>query len=250
VHTDDLFRLGTAQFAGDRRAPVAALCAVARVAQAAHQFGERGGDPAILPAGLVRRPGQAEAGNVRQYQVECVGKVAAMGPRIGERRGDPGELHDRPRPAVDDDQRGCVWLRGADVGEVDTGPVDCGRELRPLVQSCLGGPPVVLVPPVPHQFLEVVARDAVGPAHVGQLVRPPGAVQTLVQIVQLTLGNLEAERAEALVRHDRHSHACYVFRSQRRSPLVAGSQPEPNHSTRRRRWPSARGPKRATHVTA
>src|SRR5262245_58423280 len=67
VHTDDLLRLGTAQFAGDRRAPVAALRAVARVAQTLHQFGERGGDPAVLPTGLVCRPGRAEPRDVRQH---------------------------------------------------------------------------------------------------------------------------------------------------------------------------------------
>ncbi|MBO0518064.1 epoxide hydrolase N-terminal domain-containing protein, partial [Streptomyces beijiangensis] len=36
-----------------------------------------GGDPAELPAGLVRGPGETEAGDARQDQMEGVGRVAA-----------------------------------------------------------------------------------------------------------------------------------------------------------------------------
>jgi hypothetical protein len=62
--------------------------------------------------------------------VEGVGRVAAVGPRIGERVDDVQELHDRAGPAVGQEQRQGVGFGGADVQEVEVGPVDGGGELR------------------------------------------------------------------------------------------------------------------------
>ena len=85
--------------------------------------------------------------------------------------------------------------------KVHGGPVDRRGELRPLVQLRLGPAPVVTVPPVVREFLQVRQRNAVGPAHTGQLIRPPGAVQARGQIVEVTLWDIETEREDAIIGH-------------------------------------------------
>jgi hypothetical protein len=77
--------------------------------------------------------------------VEGIGRITAVGSRIGQRPGDLGEFHDRTRPAVRDDQRDRIRFRGPDMSEMDVRPIDRGGELRPLVEPGLGGPPGVLV---------------------------------------------------------------------------------------------------------
>jgi hypothetical protein len=205
MDADDPVGPGTAELPGYGRSPVAALYPVPCVAQTRHQLGERHGHPLELPARLRRRPGQAEPGDAREYQVERVGGVAAVRARVSERADDIGELYDRAGPAVRHKQRGCVRFGRPEVGEVDVRTVDRGGELRPLVQLGLRGPPVVHVPPVVRELLEVVARDAVCPAHTRQFVGPAGAVETLVEIVQIALGYIDTERMDALVSPCRHS---------------------------------------------
>jgi hypothetical protein len=198
------------------------LRAVAPVAEALHQLGERGGDPARFPAGLPCRAGEAEPGDARHDEVECVGRIAAVGARVGERPRDLGEFHDRARPAVRDDQRSRVRFRRSDVREVDVRAVNRGRELRPFVQSGFSGTPVILVPPVPCELLQVVERNAVGPARSGHFVGPAGAVEALVEIVQVVFRKVDAERVDALVgrsRHDRRRLCLPGRESRRRSSI-------------------------------
>ena len=87
----------------DDRAPVAALRAVARVAEPAHQLDLGLRDARGIPAALVGRPGEAVAGHRRADDVEGVAG------RRRERRvaaaDDLLELDDRARPAVRDDER-------------------------------------------------------------------------------------------------------------------------------------------------
>ena len=126
--------------------------------------------------------------------------VAAVGARVGERADDVQELHDRAGPTVGQDQGQGVGFRGADVREVDVGPVDGGGELRELVEPGLLLAPVVAVGPVGGQLLEVTEGDAAGPPDAGQLVGPAGAVQPVAQVVQVGLGDVDPERPDRGVR--------------------------------------------------
>ena len=78
MHADDMLGVDAAEFRGDERADVAALRAVAVVAEAAHQLGPGPGDPVGVPARLGERAGEPEAGERRDHDVEGVGGVAAV----------------------------------------------------------------------------------------------------------------------------------------------------------------------------
>jgi hypothetical protein len=124
-----------------------------------------------------------------------------MGTRIGQRADDLEELHDRAGPAVEYQQGHGVGLGRAGMDEVDPLAIDGGGELGVPVEPGLPGPPVVPVGPVAGQLLQVPEGHAAGPAHAGQLVRPAGPGQPLAQVVQLGLGDLDAERADLTVVH-------------------------------------------------
>src|SRR5688500_14618024 len=62
VQAEHMFAVDEPEFAGDPRAPVAALGAVAAVPEAPHQLGPGPGDPPRAPADLVRRPRQRISG--------------------------------------------------------------------------------------------------------------------------------------------------------------------------------------------
>lgn len=194
VYADDAVRVDAPEFARDGCAPVTTLDAVPLIAQPSHQLGECRGHPAVLPTGLGGRAGQREARDARQHQMERVGRIVAVGPRIGQPRRDPGELRERTRPAVRHQQRCRVRLGRPDVREMHRGAVDGGGELRPLVQLGLGGAPVVLMPPVRRELAEITQRYAVRPSNAGEFVRPAGTVEPLVQVVQFRLRKVDAER--------------------------------------------------------
>jgi hypothetical protein len=77
--------------------------------------------------------------------------------------------------------------------EVHGGPVDGGGELGVLVELGFVLAPVIAGPPVVGQVLEVVEGDAAGPAEAGELVGPAGPGQSLVEVVQVGLGDLDPE---------------------------------------------------------
>ena len=110
-------------------------------------------------------------------------------------------LDDRARPPVGEDERQGVRLGRAHVEEVDVLPVDRGRELRVLVEPRLPGAPVVAAAPVVGELLDVGARHAVAPPGAGQLVGPARARETLVEVVQHGLGDLDPERSDLGVGH-------------------------------------------------
>ena len=117
-------RTREAKLARDPRAEVAALRAVALVAEPAHQLGPGLGDAVEAPArsrGPVRRSRSRAA---RGDDVEGVGRIAAVGAGIGQRADDVEELDDRAGPAVGEDQRHRVGFGRTDVQEVDVLPVD------------------------------------------------------------------------------------------------------------------------------
>ena len=59
--------------------------------------------------------------------------------------------------------------------------------------------PVVAGPPVVGELGQVVQRDAAGPADSGQFARPAGVGEPVVQVVEIGLGDLDAEGFDAVV---------------------------------------------------
>src|SRR5215218_4592682 len=175
----------------DARPPVAALRAVALVAEPGHQPGPRGRDPLDVPAPLRRLVAEAIAGKRGAHHMKGVGRVAAVGGGVGQRPEHLQELDYRARPAVSDDEREGVGMWGADVEEMDPEPGDLGAELREGIEACLGGPPVVAVGPVAAEVLHVRERDALGPVLDRLAFRPAGAPKALTKVAELGLGDLD-----------------------------------------------------------
>jgi hypothetical protein len=99
-----------------------------------HQLGERPGDPVAVPTRLTGGPGEHEARQRRDNQVEGVCRVAPVRFLVAQRPDHVEELDHRAGPAVSEDQREGVRLRRADVQEVDVLAVDLGGDtLRVLV---------------------------------------------------------------------------------------------------------------------
>jgi hypothetical protein len=155
VHADHPLGRQPAHDRSHEGSDVAALDAVPVVAQPCHQLDERARDTPVDPARVAEWAGEAEAEQRGDHQVEGVARVAAVGPGVGEGADQLQELHDRPRPAVEQQQRGGVRFGGADMEEVHGGPVDGGPELGMLVELGLVLAPVVAPPPVVGQLLEV-----------------------------------------------------------------------------------------------
>ena len=131
--------------------------------------------------------------------MERVARVATVSTGVGKRTDHLQELHRRARPAVGKDQREGVRLRRAHMQEVDGLTVDLGRVLREHIQSGLVLAPVVAGTPVFGQVLEIVERNAPAPADARQLIGPASAGQTVVQVVQIGLGNGYFERLDTQV---------------------------------------------------
>ena len=146
--------------------------------------------------GARRLVAEAEAGQRRRHDVERVGRVTAVGGRIGERLDHLVELDDRPGPAVADHEGQGVLVRGPHVQEVDAEPVDLGAELREPVERGFSGPPVVVVGPVPAQLLRVRERDPLRPVVDRLGLGPARAAQALGQVVQLGLRYVDGERRD------------------------------------------------------
>ena len=191
----------------DRRTPVAALRAVARIAEAIHQH--RPGltrcdrRPSPSSVGLSR---EAEAGQRRTDDVKRVGGVAAVRGRIGQRLDHLVELDDRTRPAMGDDQRHRFRVRRADVQEMNVEPVDLGGELRKAIEPRLAPAPVVLLGPVAADVLDPLQRRALAPV-VDQFGFGPARVaQPRLQVVEHVVADGNAEWLHGIVhaRHTRH----------------------------------------------
>ena len=93
-----------------------------------------------------------------------------------------------------DQQRLGVGLAGSDVQEMDALPVDLGDELGVGVEPRLCGAPVVLRAPVLGKFLQIAKRYAAGPPSARQLAGPAGAGEPVVQVVEVRLADLDAEK--------------------------------------------------------
>src|SRR5439155_2693252 len=107
-------------------------------------------------------------------------------------------LGDRAREAVSDQQRLGAGLPGFDVQEVDALAVDLGGELRVGVELRLGGAPVISSAPVTGELLQVAQRDAALPPRAGQAARPAGTGEPATQMVDVGLGDLDAEGLDGI----------------------------------------------------
>ena len=179
--------------AGHAGADVAAVQAVPAVAEPAHQLGPGASGAAHRPAGRAQRGGEGVPGQGRRDDVEGLARA-----RVDQRLDQVQELGDGTREAVRDQQRLGAGLAGCDVQEVDPPAVDLGRELRVLVKPRLLGAPVVLRAPVPGELLQVAQRHTAGPLHAGQLAWPAGISQPVMQVLDVGLGDLDAEGLHAV----------------------------------------------------
>ena len=100
-----------AEVGRDEGAEVPALRAVALVAEAAHQRDPGRRRALRAPAPVLQRGREPEPRERRDDQVEGDRGIGAVRPRVGQRADQVGELDDRARPSVGQDQRYGVRLR-------------------------------------------------------------------------------------------------------------------------------------------
>jgi hypothetical protein len=169
---------------------------VAGVAESAHQLRPRLRDAADVPAEIGRLVGEAVAGHGRHDDVKCVLGLSAVSGRVGQRADGLEQLDDRAGPAVRHDQRHGVFVRGADVDEVDLDAVDLGRELRQRVESRLDPSEVVVLRPVPGELLGSSELHALGAILDELLARPPCGRDAPTEVVDLLVRDVDAEGAD------------------------------------------------------
>jgi len=136
------------------------------------------------------------------------------GGRVDQWPDEVEELGDRAGEAVGDQQRLGAGLAGSDVQEVDALAVYLGGELRVGVELRLRGPPLELGAPIPGQFLQVVQRYAAGPPDAGQLAGPAGTGQPAVQVIDVGLGDFDAEGLDGLAHRGAPCPRVLVFTRQ------------------------------------
>ena len=79
------------------------------------------------------------------------------------------------------------------MDEVEVFAVDLGLELRPRVETGLGGAPVEVVLPVRAQLLQVRELGAVVPTRVIELSGPARARQPITEIGEHVVGHIDPE---------------------------------------------------------
>src|SRR6185312_2636891 len=139
--------------ARDRRAPVAALRDVARVAQALHQLGPGARDAIRVPASDGWLSGEAVARQGWNDDVESILGAAAMRGRVSERSDNLKLLNDGSGPAVRDDHWHGVRMSRADVDEVNIHTIDRRHELGQGIELGFALLPVVIGAPIAHELL-------------------------------------------------------------------------------------------------
>ena len=145
--------------------------------------------------------------------MKSVGRSAAVRDWIDQRLDELEEFHDGTGPTVRQDQRECVRLCRSDVQEMDPLSIYDGSELRKRIQPCFGGPPVIGVVPIVDKPTQPARRDAEVPVVARQCRRPAGRGESVAQIVELVLRDLDTEGSdcrgvrECALRHDRTGSA-------------------------------------------
>ena len=178
----------------DDAAPVAALHAVALVAEPRHQLGDdrapSSRDCSRARAGLPEKP---KPGSEDRDDIEGILGAAAVLHRVGQRPDDFGELDERSRPAMGDRSGkafgtfDCWWMKWI------VEPSMVGLELIEFVQLALLCAPVEPVAPVGDERLQIGEVGAVVPAGSGNLIRKAGAGEPRLEIAQRLVRNLNLE---------------------------------------------------------
>ena len=187
--------MGVTEPAGDDRAPVAALGAEALVAEhVAHELHPQLRHPGSVDAGHLEGHREPVAGKRGDDHVEAVGRVAAVGGRIGQRADDLVQVPERPGPAVGEDQRHRIRTPPGHPHEVDGHAVDRDPVVLVGVHLRLDRPPVVDVAPVADEVLHPGPRGAVAAVGVAGVRRPAGPAQAFAEVVEIGLRDLDPER--------------------------------------------------------
>src|SRR3954468_177365 len=196
VDAGDVVWILLAQARTDARAPVAALGALALIAEPRHEPGPCARDPLDAPARLGRLVAPPVAWQGRHDTVEA-GR--------GEQLECAEVLDDRAGPAVREHEGEGVRLRRTGVQEVDPETVDRRAELGDRIQSPLERTPVVAVCPVGAERLQLRERDTL--VGLSLRVRPAGGAQPAPKVVQLVV--LDPQR-EALDRGRHRRHVGFI----------------------------------------
>ncbi len=132
----------------DDGAPVAALSAEAIVPELLHQLSQHVGHALGVVARLGRLARKAITGQGRDDDVEGIRRVSAVGSGVGQWTDQVRKLHERAGPAVHQQERHRVLVRGPFVDEVHVDAVDVGLEVVELVEPSLLSAPVESVLPI------------------------------------------------------------------------------------------------------
>ena len=182
VGGDEPIAVGLGHAPRYQRPPIAPLHDVAVVAQLLHDPGDGLGAAVHVHAGVGGRTGEAVAGKRRDHHVEGIGRITAVGGRVGQRAHHLAELHHRAHVAVDHHHGQRVGLGRANMVEVHPLAGRSRGELGKGVEIGLSGPPVVAVGPVLAEIPHVGHVGAVVPPR-PHGVGPSGHGQTPVQVV-------------------------------------------------------------------
>ena len=117
-----------------------------------------------------------------------------MGVRIGQEWHERKQLDERARPAMGQDQRNTVPVSGRLMDEVDMDAVEIGAELVDRVQLAFLCAPIELVGPIRKQLFKVLKISPLLPGIAWCLIRPARVADTLSQIRQDLVLDLDRER--------------------------------------------------------
>src|SRR5882724_11422305 len=180
------------------RPPIASLRDPALVAKAWHQRRPCAGDPGHIPARLDRLVGEAKARERRHDDMERVLRPSPVASGIAERADNLHELNDRSRPAVRENDRQSVLMRGPHVDEMNANPVDLCTKLREGVDASLKAPPVIPIAPIGDERLSFGQRHTLGPIRYQFPIRPPSIGESPFEIVQRCLRYIDLEGSDVL----------------------------------------------------
>ncbi len=119
-----------------------------------------------------------------------------MGGGIGQRTDNLQLLDDRARPPMRDDERQGVVMFRANVNEMNVEPIDLGHEMRQGLQFRFALAPIVVRPPISHEFLH--RREL----HALRLIRdrfpfgPLCGVDASAEVDEVRFRNVDGEGAD------------------------------------------------------
>ena len=125
---------------------------------------------------------------------EGVGRIAAETRGISQARNDVEKLEDRSRPGMRQQQRKRLWSLAIDVEKVQVDAMQRHLELRECVEARFLRAPVEAAASVLHQLLQIRDARAVRPGLTGRLIWKPSARETLAQIADRAIRNVQSER--------------------------------------------------------